>query len=131
MYFVSDLKNSCFVLSYGEITASNKGSYTNLRHYFRIWPEAMKKAKEYIIQDIRICSQGLSNAQQRVKHSTDTLLVSTDQIFSQGFTITSIKLRVTTDITQASTNLIHFPCVVEHAIEKVLSILMVFCMGLY
>jgi len=38
--------------------------YTNLRHYFGIWPQAMRKAKEYLIQDIRIFSQGLSDAQQ-------------------------------------------------------------------
>jgi hypothetical protein len=64
MYFVCDLKNSYFVLSYGEITANNKRMYINLTHYFGIWPEAMKKAKECLIQDIWICSQGLSNAQQ-------------------------------------------------------------------
>jgi len=67
---------------------------------------------------------------RNAKHSTDTL-VSTDQILSQGFTITSVKLTETTDITQAGTNLIHFPCVVERAIEKVLRIVMVFCTGLY
>jgi hypothetical protein len=55
MHFVCDLKNSYFVLSYGEITANNKRMYINLRHYFDIWPEATKKAKEYRIQDIRIC----------------------------------------------------------------------------
>jgi len=64
MYFVCDLKNLYFVLSYGEITANNKRMYINLRHCFGIWPEAMKKAKEYLIQDIWICSQGLSNAHQ-------------------------------------------------------------------
>ena len=64
MFFVSDFKNSNFVLSYGEITANNKRLYTNLRHYFGIWPKAMKKAKEYLIQDIRVCSQDLSYVQQ-------------------------------------------------------------------
>ena len=49
---------------YGEITAKNERMYTNLRHYFGIWPEAIKRAKEYLIQEIRVCSQGFSNAQQ-------------------------------------------------------------------
>jgi hypothetical protein len=65
MYLVCDLKkNSYFILSYGESTANKKQVYANLRCYFAIWPEAMKKAKEYLIQDIRICSQGLSKARQ-------------------------------------------------------------------
>jgi len=64
MYFVCDFKNSYFILLYGEITAKNERMYTNLRHYFGIWPEAIKRAKEYLIQEIRVCSQGFSNAQQ-------------------------------------------------------------------
>jgi len=65
------------------------------------------------------------------KHSTAMFFGVNREILSQDFTITSIKVSVTTDITQAGTNLIHFPRLVERAIEKVMSIVMIFCTGLY
>lgn len=56
-----------------------------------------------------------------VKHSMDTFVGVNRSDFQPGLYHHLHKLSATTDITQAGTNLIHFQCVVERAIEKVLS----------